>query len=112
MILDELFQLLAGVAYCPKCLCPRSSSSSACPVPSGQGWAVTPVPEQQVTSQGPSAGLLPPPAESPLCSVLTLHRSPKGQSDFSLHLLLGLTWMYVKAYGAFNRQKDKTFPGT
>lgn len=60
MILDEAFQMLAGVAYCPKCPA-LAAALAACPVPSGQGWAVTPVPEQQ----GPSAGLLPQPAEGP-----------------------------------------------
>lgn len=67
MILDKLFQMLAGVAYCPKCLALAAAARVPALCHLGSDLCV---PEQQVTSQWPSAGLLPALLNASLCSVL------------------------------------------
>lgn len=76
MILDELLQMLAGVAYCPECLCPCSSSQCLpCAIWPGLGSDPCARAAGNLTGTICWAAPLPQPAESPcaqgsLCTTL------------------------------------------
>lgn len=69
MILDKLFQMLAGVAYCPKwlLLSQQLLKCLPCAIWPGLGSDLC-VPEQQVALEWPSAGLVPQPPRELSCA--------------------------------------------